>query len=188
MVSPRQSFSSFLTRPANHYQHVGVAFTARTLIRLASLFPDVVDLKQASRDLEQLVQLLRQVPGFQIGQMIEEVLRRARRKQVLPPLSKPPSPRFGQRGGTQAQDRSTAHSGQYNDRPGDNAVLGTNSNNIGAAPYQSDHPAGYSPDIGSVESQPLFDFSLAEELLTGPSGAATGVSSASCLSSQSQTS
>lgn len=36
--------------------------------------------------------------------------------------------------------------------------------------------AGYSPEVGSVESQPMFDFLLAEELLTAPVGGVPGVS------------
>lgn len=35
---------------------------------------------------------------------------------------------------------------------------------------------GYSPDVGSVDSQPMFDFSLAEELLGGAGTAVQGVS------------
>lgn len=44
------------------------------------------------------------------------------------------------------------------------------------AEQQAGMGTGYSPDVGSVDSQPMFDFGLAEELLAGPVAAIPGVS------------
>ncbi|BEI86267.1 hypothetical protein CcaverHIS002_0605540 [Cutaneotrichosporon cavernicola] len=73
---------------ANYYTHIGVAFAARMVIRLTSLMPDAVDLRQTGRDLEAVTQILARVPGFQFAQQIRDILRRARRKHVLPPASR----------------------------------------------------------------------------------------------------
>jgi hypothetical protein len=83
---------------ANYYTHIGVAFAARMVIRLTSLMPDAVDLRQTGRDLEAVTKILAKgefneiqadpVPGFQFAQQIRDVLRRARRRHVLPPASR----------------------------------------------------------------------------------------------------
>ncbi|GMK57174.1 hypothetical protein CspeluHIS016_0400080 [Cutaneotrichosporon spelunceum] len=73
---------------ANYYTHIGVAFAARMVIRLTSLMPDAVDLRQTGRDLEAVTQILAQVPGFQFAQQIRDILGRARRQHVLPPASR----------------------------------------------------------------------------------------------------
>ena len=245
---------------------LGVAFTARNLIRLASLFPDIVDLRQASRDLELLVTLLSSgtcslppdratiagsvtsnatcyvqveadapVPDVRTGQLIEEVLRRARRKQVLPPLSRPASPRYAQTQNLdQTQQQARTSAGPYSDQPFSASNYGPSASpqggwpasaaaslaGLSGVPYgstlypsggmdtsgvppmsASNHAHGQSQipsnmgmpmgtagqmgqmgqvqgvqgqgmsaspahDMPSVESQPLFDFGLAEELLT----------------------
>ncbi len=43
---------------ANYYTHIGVAFAARMVIRLTSLMPDAVDLRQTGRDLEAVTKIL----------------------------------------------------------------------------------------------------------------------------------
>lgn len=109
--------------------------------------------------------------------MLEEVLRRARRQQVLPPLSKPPSPRLGhQRLSSSGVPLNPYGLGQYGaDR---NSALRTGSlpQYPGHSDYSQGPLTGLSPDVGSVDSQPMFDFSLAEQLLTGTVGGAQGVS------------
>lgn len=61
-------------------------------IRLASLLPDGLDLGAAARDLELLTERLARVPGFTFAMIIRDVLQKARRRRVLPPLSARPSP------------------------------------------------------------------------------------------------
>lgn len=85
---------------ANNYTHVGIAFAARMQIRLASLLPENLDLAAAARDLELLTERLAQVPGFTFARLIRDVLLRARRRRVLPPiedLDMPSGSRFGGR-------------------------------------------------------------------------------------------
>lgn len=72
---------------ANYYTHVGIAFAARMLIRLASLIPEHGDLHQTGRDLEAVTALLAQVPGYQFAQHIRDVVVRARSRRELPPRS-----------------------------------------------------------------------------------------------------
>lgn len=55
-------------------------------IRLASLLPENLDLAAAARDLELLTERLAQVPGFTFARLIRDVLLRARRRRVLPPI------------------------------------------------------------------------------------------------------
>lgn len=75
----------------NYYTHVGIAFAARMLIRLTSLIPEEVDIRQTGRDLEALTKRLAQVPGFQFAQQLREIIVKARRRHFLPPSSKAPS-------------------------------------------------------------------------------------------------
>lgn len=56
-------------------------------IRLASLLPETLDLAAAARDLELLTERLAQVPGFTFARLIRDVLVRARRRRVLPPIA-----------------------------------------------------------------------------------------------------
>ncbi|RXK36515.1 hypothetical protein M231_06237 [Tremella mesenterica] len=76
----------------NFRYDMGAAFASRFLIRMASLLPEAVDVRQVSRDVEQIAQLLTQVPGFQFATLLRDVLQRARRNRILPPPSKAPSP------------------------------------------------------------------------------------------------
>ena len=75
-----------------------MAFAARCLIRLTSLVPEVVDVRQLGKDLEAIAHALTQgehlvrreltpVPGFQYADLLRQVLLKARRENVLPPAS-----------------------------------------------------------------------------------------------------
>lgn len=78
---------------ANIYTHVGAAFAARLLIRMANLLPEVLDVRQVSRDVDRVsLRLTEEVPSFQVATMLRDVLQRARSNRILPPLSKAPSP------------------------------------------------------------------------------------------------
>lgn len=68
---------------------------ARFIIRMSSLMPEVVNVRQVGRDVEQIAQTLSKVPGFQFAQVLRNVLLKARRKRHLPPASKPASPQRG---------------------------------------------------------------------------------------------
>lgn len=86
---------------------VAMVFAARFLIRLASLLPDEVDLRQTGRDVEDLasrldegvmmccplaLRLTRAVPGFSHGRILQQVLGKARKERVIPPKTQPASP------------------------------------------------------------------------------------------------
>ncbi|ORY32276.1 hypothetical protein BCR39DRAFT_45188 [Naematelia encephala] len=79
-------------RYANLYTHVNIAFAARFLIRATSLMPEAVNTRQIGRDVEKLAAILAQVPGFQFATHLRDVIQKARRHNILPPASKPPSP------------------------------------------------------------------------------------------------
>ncbi|ORX36060.1 hypothetical protein BD324DRAFT_630025 [Kockovaella imperatae] len=76
-------------RYANLYTHLNVAFAARCLIRLTSLVPEVVDVRQLGKDLEGIAHALTQVPGFQYAELLRQVVLKARRENILPPASPP---------------------------------------------------------------------------------------------------
>lgn len=84
---------------------------------MTSLVPEVVNARQIGRDVEQLAIMLSQgtfltsrqllelhavlsliqiVPGFQFASLLRDVISRARRNKVLPPASRPGSPRSHQ--------------------------------------------------------------------------------------------
>ncbi|GFZ43669.1 hypothetical protein JCM24511_01389 [Saitozyma sp. JCM 24511] len=71
---------------------INIAFVARFLIRMSSLIPEAANLRQVGRDVEQVAKILTNVPGFQFAQLLRGILRKARRKHVLPPASRAPSP------------------------------------------------------------------------------------------------
>ncbi|GMK58668.1 hypothetical protein CspeluHIS016_0601100 [Cutaneotrichosporon spelunceum] len=78
----------------NSMTHVAMAFAARLLIRFAGLVPDAVDLRQTGRDIEALARVLKRGPGGgPLAAQIQDVLRRARRRRVLPPRSRAASPK-----------------------------------------------------------------------------------------------
>ncbi|WWD16319.1 hypothetical protein CI109_100745 [Kwoniella shandongensis] len=77
---------------ANHYSHVALASVCRIYIRLASLFPEAVDLRRTAKDLNQLADVLAQFPGFHFAQRLRYVITKARTRRVFPPETRPPSP------------------------------------------------------------------------------------------------
>lgn len=143
---------------ANYYTHVGVAFAARMVIRLTSLMPDAVDLRQTGRDLEAVTKILARVPGFQFAQQIRDILRRARRKHVLPPASRasPTSGSIPLPNVDAASSPSTTTTSVPQTVGPTSAVLPTLSARIG-------HTA-------TPEGLPL-DFYLAEQLFSAPGDA-----------------
>ncbi|KAK4686593.1 hypothetical protein P7C73_g3535, partial [Tremellales sp. Uapishka_1] len=77
---------------ANHFSHVALASVLRIYIRLASLFPDAVDLRQTGKDLTQLAEVLAQFPGVHFAYQLRDAIRKARKKHVLPAETRPVSP------------------------------------------------------------------------------------------------
>ncbi|ORX34852.1 hypothetical protein BD324DRAFT_653107 [Kockovaella imperatae] len=68
---------------ANHYSHVALAGVARIYIRLATLFPEHVDQRQAANDITQLADVLDTFPGVHFAQQLRHVVQKARRKGVF---------------------------------------------------------------------------------------------------------
>ncbi|WOO78184.1 Transcriptional activator of proteases prtT [Vanrija pseudolonga] len=143
---------------ANHYTHVGVAFAARLMIRLASLMPEAVgDLAQIADDLEAVTDLLAAVPGYQFAQQIRDLIQRARRKHILPPASKrstSPASGSAQQGGVAASEALRSPGGG----PGKGRVKELASN---APSTAGDSVTAFTPPEGF----PL-DFFYAEQLFS----------------------
>ncbi|WWC68880.1 uncharacterized protein I206_102816 [Kwoniella pini CBS 10737] len=78
---------------ANHYSHVALASVSRIYIRLATLFPEAVDLRKVAKDLTQLTDVLAHFPGFSFARQLRYVISKARKKRILPPETRPGSPR-----------------------------------------------------------------------------------------------
>ncbi|WWC99826.1 hypothetical protein V866_006734 [Kwoniella sp. B9012] len=89
---------------ANLLTHYNIVYAARFLIRMATLVPESCNLRQIGKDVEQVAIMLtkgelsryenaltRSVPGFLFAHMLSDVVKRARRDQVLPPASRAPS-------------------------------------------------------------------------------------------------
>nr|XP_031860933.1 uncharacterized protein CI109_003660 [Kwoniella shandongensis]KAA5528005.1 hypothetical protein CI109_003660 [Kwoniella shandongensis] len=76
---------------ANLLTHYNIAYAARFMIRMASLVPESCNLRQIGRDVEQVAQMLKKVPGFQFANFLRDVVKKARRDHVLPPSSQAPS-------------------------------------------------------------------------------------------------
>ncbi|KAK8861759.1 hypothetical protein IAR55_002582 [Kwoniella newhampshirensis] len=134
---------------ANHYSHVALASVCRIYIRLASLFPDAVDMRRTAKDLTQLADVLAQFPGLHFAQRLRYVINKARTRSVFPPETRPTSPR--QTWGEPRTAPSTAvHPTTYN---------------------QTSHPMPTSTTMtgggGQGQGQSPFDFDLfaAERLL-----------------------
>lgn len=179
-------FSCELT-PANHYTHVGIAFAARMQIRLASLLPENLDLAAAARDLELLTERLAQVPGFTFARLIRDVLVRARRRRVLPPIEEmdpPTSSRFSGRfeRHTPAESRARLEPLPLPRPPPTPQMLAAPSPASASAPSLS--PAASTldstlfsgspklPQVYGAEAVPALDFMYAEQLWPKEPGAA----------------
>ncbi|WWC93100.1 uncharacterized protein L201_008065 [Kwoniella dendrophila CBS 6074] len=77
---------------ANHYSHVALASVSRIYIRLATLFPEAVDLRKVAKDLTQLTDVLAHFPGVSFARQLRYVISKARKKRILPPETRPTSP------------------------------------------------------------------------------------------------
>ncbi|WWC59868.1 uncharacterized protein I303_102430 [Kwoniella dejecticola CBS 10117] len=108
---------------ANHYSHVALASVSRIYIRLATLFPEAIDLRKVAKDLTQLTDVLAHFPGFSFARQLKYVITKARKKRILPPETRPGSPRashdrqpvhvdIGQRSEPDAQGQYSHTSGQ----------------------------------------------------------------------------
>ncbi|WVQ97571.1 hypothetical protein IAU59_004685 [Kwoniella sp. CBS 9459] len=75
----------------NFQYDYNIAYAARFLIRMATLMPEVCNLRQIGKDVEQIAVVLTKVPGFQFAHFLQDVIKKARRDQVLPPPSRAPS-------------------------------------------------------------------------------------------------
>ncbi|KAL1407973.1 hypothetical protein Q8F55_004770 [Vanrija albida] len=89
-------------RHGNRNVRLGLAHAARYLIRMASLIPDAINLREAAKDVELLADQLGRceqtakaqltpVPDFYFSQFLHHVVVEARRKRELPPASALPS-------------------------------------------------------------------------------------------------
>ncbi|KAK8869752.1 hypothetical protein IAR55_000320 [Kwoniella newhampshirensis] len=79
-------------RYAVHYTHVCAAFAASFLIRIARLFPNELNLKQTAKDIEQLANILSDIPAGRYARSLRLILRKARRAKVIPAPSAISSP------------------------------------------------------------------------------------------------
>ncbi|WWC61081.1 uncharacterized protein I303_103659 [Kwoniella dejecticola CBS 10117] len=77
---------------AVHYTHVCAAFAASFLIRIARLFPHELNLKKTAKDIEELANVLSQIPAGRYARSLRLILRKARRQKVIPAPSTMPSP------------------------------------------------------------------------------------------------
>ncbi|WWC69418.1 uncharacterized protein I206_103357 [Kwoniella pini CBS 10737] len=77
---------------AVHYTHVCAAFAASFLIRIARLFPHELNLKKTAKDIEELANVLSQIPAGRYARSLRLILRKARRQKVIPAPSRMPSP------------------------------------------------------------------------------------------------
>ncbi|WVF70335.1 hypothetical protein IAT40_005125 [Kwoniella sp. CBS 6097] len=75
----------------NFQYDYNIAYAARFLIRMATLMPEACNLRQIGKDVEQIAVVLTKVPGFQFAHFLQDVIKQARRDQVLPPPSRAPS-------------------------------------------------------------------------------------------------
>lgn len=93
-IERRAPVADELAAPLPGLQHtfVTAAFAASLLIRMARLFPGVLDLKQTAKDVESLAQLLNTVPAGRYARSLRLTLRSARKQDVLPHPTAPSSP------------------------------------------------------------------------------------------------
>nr|XP_019049377.1 hypothetical protein I302_03163 [Kwoniella bestiolae CBS 10118]OCF28307.1 hypothetical protein I302_03163 [Kwoniella bestiolae CBS 10118] len=85
--------SAFSTKVdlANSSSDYNIIYAARFLIRMATLVPESCNLRQIGKDVEQVAIMLTKVPGFLFAHILSDVVKKARRDQVLPPASRAPS-------------------------------------------------------------------------------------------------
>lgn len=167
--------------PANSFSHVGMGYTARFIIRMASLIPTEINLRQVAKDVEALANvltqggsrssllrprwslvprmssllcLIRKVPGFQFAHVLLDALKRARREKVLPPPTQPPSPSNGRHDPLEQNPQAASPAGTFD-------------------PLHGLPPFDYSLDTGGPNA--MFDFSFADQLLGNLDPAAQGL-------------
>ncbi|GFZ52232.1 hypothetical protein JCM24511_10005 [Saitozyma sp. JCM 24511] len=141
-------------RYANSFSHVGMGYTARFIIRMASLIPSEINLRQVAKDVEALANVLTQVPGFQFAHVLLDALKRARREKVLPPPTQPPSPSNGRHDPLEQNPQAASPAGTFD-------------------PLHGLPPFDYSLDTGGPNA--MFDFSFADQLLGNLDPAAQGL-------------
>jgi len=135
---------------ANLYTHLHIAFAARCLIRLVSLFPEGANTRQIGRDVEKVALVLTRVPGFQYAKVLREVLGKARRQKVLPPSSRMPSP------APRNTPLPVTSQSQLWSESSPSGLFGDAASS-----------SGFSFGVSPVEGNP-FDFTYAEELFAQP--------------------
>jgi len=69
---------------AVQYTHLSATFTASFIMRLARLFPDDCDLPSIMADVEELVEILSEIPATRFARTLKLMLRSAKRRRVLP--------------------------------------------------------------------------------------------------------
>jgi hypothetical protein len=158
-----------------------MGYTARFIIRMASLIPSEINLRQVAKDVEALANVLTQggptsfflrpgwslvsrmsfllclthkVPGFQFAHVLLEALKRARREKVLPPPTQPPSPSNGGQDPLEQNPQAGSPAGTFD-------------------PLHGLLPFDYSLDTGGPNA--MFDFSFADQLLGNLDTAAQGL-------------
>ncbi|KAI9639233.1 uncharacterized protein MKK02DRAFT_39528 [Dioszegia hungarica] len=77
---------------ANHFSHIALASVFRIYVRLASLFPEHVDLRRTAKDLTAVADILSQFPGVSFAHKLRHVIQRARQSKILPCETRAPSP------------------------------------------------------------------------------------------------
>lgn len=148
-----------------------MTFAARLLIRFATLVPDAIDLRATGRDIEALAQILHRGPGpgAMLAEQIQQVLRRARSKRVLPPPSRASSPRRERARASSPRREGEARkaggvgmtavsSAEQSEGHGEHATGSHGANGTGAA-----------ADVVNVGFEFLNDFSFPEDLFNGNS-------------------
>lgn len=143
-----------------------MTFAARLLIRFATLVPDAIDLRATGRDIETLATVLQRGPGpgAMLADQIQAVLRRARSKRVLPPRSRPGSPRRtdGLVGMTAlGEGLGNGHGHGHGQGQGHGMAMSMGHAGVG------EREEG--PDLGNVGFEFLNDFSFPEDLFNGNS-------------------
>ncbi|WVQ94594.1 hypothetical protein IAU59_001674 [Kwoniella sp. CBS 9459] len=88
----------------NHYSHVCLASISRIYLRLATLFPTVINLKSVAKDLIGLVGVLAQLPGFRFASQLRYAVEEARKRRMLPPETRPSSPKAPTMGAIGSRD------------------------------------------------------------------------------------
>lgn len=175
-----------------------MAYAARFLIRMASLVPDGVNLRQIGRDVEKITIILTQgmsprfryydsledprgkrgvelirsvipvVPGFQFAHLLSNIITRARRQNVLPPLTRPPSPLHSGHPTNHPFQLSTIINTPTSQPPSSASGINT----IPEFNFDLDHTPLSNADsvgAGSGLGENGFDFQFAEQLFSEPS-------------------